>query len=49
VLSWLAESGSRDLDATLLDVARVNMQCNLVKDTASLDRRLSNRLKGLLL
>lgn len=49
VLSWLAESGSRDLDATLLDVARVNMQCNLVKDSASLDRRLSNRLKGLLL
>ena len=37
----------RDFDAALFEIARVNMQCNLVKEAAGLDRGLSNRLKGL--
>ena len=47
VLSWFADSKTREFDATLMEVARVNMQCNLVKEAAGLDHGLSNRLKGL--
>ena len=47
VLSWFADSKIREFDAALMEVARVNMQCNLVKEAAGLDHGLSNRLKGL--
>jgi len=47
VLSWFADSKTREFDATLMEVSRVNMQCNLVKEAAGLDHGLSNRLKGL--
>lgn len=47
VLSWFADSKIREFDATLFEIARVNMQCNLVKEVAGLDRGMSNRLKGL--
>jgi hypothetical protein len=47
VLAWFADSKTRDFDEALLEIARVNMQCNLVKEAAGLDRGLSNRLKGL--
>jgi len=47
VLSWLSDSNTREFDESLLEIARVNRQCNLVKEAAELDRGLSNRLKGL--
>ncbi len=47
VLSWFSDSKIRAFDAALLEIARVNMQCNLVKEVAGLDRGMSNRLKGL--
>ena len=47
VLSWLSDSNTREFDESLLEIARVNRQCNLVKEAAGLDRGLSNRLKGL--
>jgi hypothetical protein len=47
VLTWFADSKTRDFDEALLEIARVNMQCNLVKEATGLDRGLSNRLKGL--
>jgi len=47
VLSWFSDSKTREIDEALLDISRVNMQCNLVKEAAGLDHGLSNRLKGL--
>jgi len=47
VLSWFADGKIREFDAALLEIARVNMQCNLVREVARLDRGMSNRLKGL--
>jgi hypothetical protein len=47
VLSWFSDSKIREFDAALLEIAHVNMQCNLVKEVAKLDRGMSNRLKGL--
>jgi hypothetical protein len=47
VLSWFANSKGREFDAALLEIARVNMQCNLVKEAAGLDRSMTSRLKGL--
>ena len=46
VLDWFTNEKGRDLDRSLLDVSRVNMQCNLVKETASLDEGVSERLKA---
>ena len=47
VLSWFSDSKIREFDAALLEVAHVNMQCNLVKEVARMDRGMCNRLKGL--
>jgi len=47
VLSWFAESEIREFDVSILEIARVNMQCNLVKEAAGLDRGMSRRLKSL--
>ena len=49
VLSWFAEGEIREFDAEILEIARVNMQCNLVKEAAALDRGMSRRLKGLVI
>lgn len=45
VLSWFADSKTREVDAALLEIARVNMQCNLTKELAGLDRSMSKRFK----
>ncbi|MEM8816574.1 MAG: DNA-binding protein [Pseudomonadota bacterium] len=47
VLDWFANVKGRDLDSKLLDVSRVNMQCNLVRETAALDDGIADRLKEL--
>lgn len=49
VLSWFSDSSTREVDPALIEIARVNMQCNLVKELAELDRGLSARLKGLVI
>ena len=48
VLSWFADSKTRDFDAALIEIAHVNMQCNLIKEVAGLDRSMSNRFKTLI-
>jgi hypothetical protein len=47
VLDWFTKETKRDLDGSLLEVSRVNMQCNLVKETAGLDDGVSDQLKAL--
>ena len=47
VLSWFADNDLRTIDAALFNVARVNMQCNLHKEAASLDQRMSRCLEKL--
>ena len=47
VLAWFSDNKIREFDAALLEVAHVNMQCNLVTEVARLDRGMCNRLKGL--
>jgi len=49
VLSWFADSKTREFDTALLEISRVNMQCNLVKEVAGLDSGMSSRLKGLIM
>lgn len=48
VLLWLKEKGTHRIDETLLDIARVSMQCNLSKDMADLDRGIAKSLRKLL-
>ena len=47
VLDWFTNVKGRDLDGSLLEVSRINMQCNLVKEAAGLDDRVADRLKEL--
>jgi hypothetical protein len=49
VLSWFADRKTREFDAALMDIARVNMQCNLIKEVAGLDRSMSDRFKTLII
>lgn len=47
VLKWFRDEKGRKLDQSLLEVSRVTMQCNLVRETAGLDRKVSDRLRQL--
>jgi len=47
VLSWFKGQQSRKFDEALLGVSRINMQCNLFKESAELNHDLSDRLKNL--
>ncbi len=47
VLDWFENEKGRDMDRSLLEVSRVNMQCNLVKEAAGLDEGVRNRIKAL--
>jgi hypothetical protein len=47
VLMWFMDKTSRNFDRSLLEVSRINMQCNLFKEAAGLDQDISERLKGL--
>ena len=47
VLSWFADNERRTINAALFNVARVNMQCNLHKEAAALDQRMTRRLEKL--
>ena len=48
VLAWLKEKKPYPLDETLLDVARVSMQCNLLREMAELDPEISKRLRAMM-
>ena len=45
VLMWFKEQKARNFDGSLLEVSRINMQCNLLKEAAGLDQDISDRLK----
>ena len=47
VLMWLKDKRTYRIDETLLDVARVNMQCNLLREMPDLDPGTSKRLRTL--
>lgn len=47
VLAWLREQGTYDIDESLMELAFVNMQCNLIKETRDLDPNVSKRLRGI--
>lgn len=48
VLCWFAERKNRRVDEALIGVSRINMQCNLVKESGKLDHSISDRLKSLI-
>lgn len=47
VLAWLREKKRYPIDEKLLDVARVNMQCNLMRDMRDLDPGIAKRLRAM--
>jgi len=47
VLDWFVNEKGRELDGLLLEISRVNMQCNVVKAAAGLDGGVSEQLKEL--
>ncbi|MEX0708325.1 MAG: DNA-binding protein [Woeseia sp.] len=47
VLTWLRERDAYRINDELLDIANVNMQCNLLKGERNLDRRISRSLRGI--
>ena len=47
VLAWFKSQQIRKIDEALLGISRINMQCNLFKESAELDHDLSDRLKSL--
>ena len=49
VLSWFADSKTREFDTALMEIARVNMQCNLIREVAGLDRCIFDRFKSLIM
>lgn len=48
VLSWFSDRKSRRFDEALIGVSRINMQCNLIKESANLDKDISDRLRSLI-
>jgi len=47
VLAWFMDRKTRKLNESLLEISRINMQCNLFREAAELDSDISNRLKSL--
>ena len=48
VLAWFEDNKTREFDTALAEIARVNMQCNLIKEVAGIDRGMSDRFKALI-
>jgi hypothetical protein len=46
VLVWLRERETYQIDESLIDIAFVNMQCNLLKEERNLDENVSQRLRS---
>jgi hypothetical protein len=47
VLQWLAERGTYRIERSLLDVAQVAMQINLVKESANIERGVRREVRNL--
>ncbi len=47
VLMWLKKRRAHQIDESLYEIARVSMQCNLLRDTTDLDAKLSKHLRAL--
>jgi len=47
VLSWVVDQRKYEFDQKLLDLAHINMQCNILKDSNDLDPKISDHLKDL--
>lgn len=48
ILQWLNSQQTHQIDESLLDVASVSMQCNLLKGMRELDHKMSKRLRSLI-
>lgn len=48
VLSWFTERKNRQFDDAIVDISRVNMQCNILRESTKLDRSVSSRLEDLI-
>ncbi len=48
ILQWLNSKQTHQIDESLLDVASVSMQCNLLKGMRELDPKMSKRLRSLI-
>lgn len=47
VLLWLKEKQTHQIDESLLDIARVSMQCNLLREMTELDPKISKGFRTL--
>lgn len=47
VLWWLKEKRTHQVDDSLFDIARVSMQCNLLREATDIDPDISSRLRTL--
>ena len=47
VLWWLREKRQHRIDESLFDIARVSMQCNLLRETTDLDPRIAKHFRSL--
>ena len=45
VLAWFLDKKNRKLDESLLEVSRVNMKCNLIRQTVESDDSMADRLR----
>ena len=48
VLSWFIEKKNRKVDQAVMDISRISMQCNILRETTKLDRDISDRLERLI-
>ena len=48
ILQWLKSKQTHQIDESLMDVASVSMQCNLLKGMRELDPKMSKRLRSLI-
>ena len=47
VLLWLKEKRTHQIDESLFDIARVSMQCNLLRETTELDPGIAKHFRNL--
>ncbi len=47
VLLWLKEKQSHQFDESLLEISRISMQCNLLREMTELDPEISKRLRSI--
>ena len=48
VLLWLKEKQTHQIEESLLDIASVSMQCNLLREMTQLDPKMSKKIRTLI-